>query len=113
MVHAFDDVIDNPINLTTFIIEGIIFSLVGIAGGTIIDSIFVKLSRQLKSKHHKLALVFAQIVFSVGLMYLIFVLTKEIKFAEYWQTTIPGLAFPAFYFGIQSNIYTTLQSYYL
>ena len=113
MFNAFDDTVDNPNNIVTFIVESLTFSVIGIIGGSLIDALFVKLSKKYRTKSYKLLLVLGQIFLSIIMMYILWKITKNTKFAEYWQNTIPGLAFPAFYFGIQSNIYSTIQSLYL
>lgn len=113
MDKVFDDIVNNPTIVKTFIIEGLVFSFTGIITGSILDGLFTRLSKKQTKKHYKLAIAVAQIIASILLMFAMWKMTNNTKFAEHWQSTIPGLTFPAFYFGIQTNIYGTIQSYYL
>jgi hypothetical protein len=110
---AFDETVNDPENLGIFIQESLAFALAGLIAGSMIDASFIQLAKLHKHKAYKVFIAFAQVVAGIIGLYILWRASKSIKFGDYWQNTIPGLAFPAFYFGIQSNIYTTLQSFYI
>lgn len=117
---VFDRYVDDPVHFSVFYLETIIFSFGGIFLGFIIDMSFTKIYEAIKQKwkkaNHKLLrllIAFVQISFSALVLFVLWRLTQSTEFVTHWQSTIPGLSFPAFFFGIQSNIYGALQSFYL
>ena len=96
----------DPLNTYTIVIESIIFGLSGLIVGLFIDKTFIKLSKNYKE--HKIILSILQIALSglvLGLMYVYI----SPYFTNHFQRTLSGLAFPSFFYGIQSNIYSTWQ----
>ncbi len=86
-----------------FIWKTILFSISGLTLGDLINSTFTKLC----NKFPKYKIVVGCLQLSclgivMNLMYRFF----SHHFAEEFQTTLPGLSFPAFYFAAQKNIFT-------
>lgn len=89
---------------TSFLIvlETLIFGLSGLILGRLIDSFFTKLAK--KYKNHDVLLSVIQLSvdgFVIGILYMYI----SSFFANHFQRTLAGLAFPAFYFGTQTNIF--------
>lgn len=96
----------DPSNTYTIATESTIFGLSGLIIGLFIDNIFIKLSK--KYKEHKIILSILQIALSglvLGLMYVYI----SPYFTDHFQGSLSGMAFPSFFYGIQSNIYSTWQ----
>jgi hypothetical protein len=94
-------------SIPTFIVESLVFGIVGLALGTTIDRVCIDLSD--KYPNYKIAIsmfqiIISAIIISVGYLYL------PKQYTSHFQRTLPGLAFPAFYYGVQSNIYSTWQN---
>ena len=88
------------------VVETLIFGLVGLILGRLIDSFFTKLAKKYKSKSHKVLLSIIQIAVD-GLVIAFLYMYISSFFANHFQRTLSGMAFPAFYFGTQTNIYNT------
>lgn len=84
------------------VVETLIFGLVGLILGRLIDSFFTKLAK--KYKKHKVLLSIIQIAVD-GLVIAFLYMYISSFFANHFQRTLSGLAFPAFYFGTQTNIF--------
>jgi hypothetical protein len=96
----------DPPSVLAITLESIVFGVAGIASGTIIDKAFTS-----ATKKHKNPVLFSvlQIALSglvLGLMYVY----MSPFFTDHFQRTLSGLAFPAFFYGVQSNIYSTWQN---
>lgn len=91
---------------TSFLIvlETLIFGLVGLILGRLIDSFFTKLAK--KYKKHEVLLSVIQLAVDGFLISIIYMYISAF-FANHFQRTLAGLAFPAFYFGTQTNIFNT------
>lgn len=100
----FDRKIDDPENLSVFMIESTIFGLSGLLLGAYIDVQFKKLTQKYPEKRNLIALV--QLLLLVVIVAAIFKLARDV-FALHFQKTLPGMAFPAMYFGAQSNLFET------
>ncbi len=97
----------NPKNAIIFILTGIIFSFLGGVFGLIIDKSLAKLQK--KYKIHNTGLIFLQLFIDVSLIYILFILSKD--FSNQFQQSLPGLFFPSMFMGIQSNLFSLIQSY--
>jgi len=106
--HPFDGKIDNPRNVPTFVVESLTLGLAGLFLGTLIDRASIALAK--KYPKHKVAISVLQIVVSAAILAIAYDVFPA-EFTAHFQSTLPGLAFPAFYYGVQSNIYTTWQQY--
>lgn len=106
--HPFDGLVDDPKNMSTLVFESLVFGLVAIILGTIIDKLFNKINEKTDKKLYKYLISILQIIISavvIGLIYLY----GPTEFAHHFQATIPGMTFPALYYGVQSNIYKVWQ----
>ena len=106
--RPFDGKVDDPRNVPTFVIESLTFGLAGLLLGSLIDRASIALAK--KYPKHKVAITVLKIVVSSGILAIAYdIFPKE--FTGHFQRTLPGLAFPAFYYGVQSNIFVTWQQY--
>ena len=96
----------DPDSVLTITLESIVFGLGGVALGTIIDKIFISLAK--KHKQHSLLFSVLQIAVSGLVLGLMYVYVSPF-FSDHFQRTLSGLAFPALFYGVQSNIYSTWQ----
>ncbi len=104
----FSGKIDERKNIAVIAFETFVFGTVGLLLGTLIDKQFAKLRKKLPT--FKVSLIVAQIL-TLGLV--IWGLYKSIpgEFVEHFQITLPGMAFPAMYFGVQSSLFTAAQEF--
>ena len=103
---VFDRKIDDPENLSVFMIESTVFGISGLLLGAYIDVQFKKLTQKYPEKRNFIAL--AQFLLLVVIVAIMFKLAKDV-FALHFQRTLPGMAFPAMYFGVQSNLFETSE----
>jgi hypothetical protein len=102
----FDRKIDDPENISVFMIESTIFGISGLLLGAYIDVQFKKLTQKYPEKRNLIA--FAQLLLLVVIIATMFKLARDV-FALHFQKTLPGMAFPAMYFGVQSNLFETSE----
>ena len=93
-----------PHNSFLIVLETLIFGLAGLILGRLIDSFFTKLAK--KYKKHEVLLSIIQLAVDGFIIALIYMYISAF-FANHFQRTLAGLAFPAFYFGTQTNIFNT------
>ena len=105
--HPFDGKIDDPTSVSTLTFETLCLGLMGIALGTFIDKQFTALSK--KYPKHPVLVTLFQIIFS-GMLVAILYVYLPAEVTGHFQTTLPGMAFPAMYYGVQSNIFNTWQA---
>ena len=96
----------DPAGVLTITLESIIFGIAGIFIGTLIDKLFIRLSK--KNRHHRLLFSVLQIALSGLVLALMYVFISPF-FTDHFQRTLSGLAFPALFYGVQSNLYSTWQ----
>lgn len=103
----FDGVVDDPKHIPTFVTESFVFAASGLLLGVLVDKQFKKF----KERFPKFRAVIAalQILFLVTVIAVFYKYAKH-EFAIHFQKTLPGMAFPAMYFGVQSNLFETAQS---
>jgi ABC-type Fe3+ transport system permease subunit len=97
----------DPQSVLTITIESFIFGLIGIIIGSTIDKQFKILSDK-KNKKIKILLSMLQIILSgliIGIMYV----HISPFFTNHFQRTLSGIAFPALFYSVQSNIYIPWQ----
>jgi hypothetical protein len=104
--------VQTPVDFGTFASEGMVLALSGLLAGCIIDAFFVRLVAGVGDDAlvFKLVALFAQLLVGLVVMYVVW--RQQPSFATRWYRTIPGLAFPAMYFGVQSNVYAIAQALY-
>jgi len=93
-------------SIPTFVVESVVFAVAGLVLGVAIDRMCIDLNT--KYPNYKLSISIFQIVISAiviafGYLYL------PKQYTSHFQRTLPGLAFPALFYGVQSNIYSTWQ----
>lgn len=104
--QVFDRKIDEPKDMTVFMIESLVFGISGLILGAYIDVQFKKLTQKYPNKRNVIAL--AQLVLLVVLVAGMYKVAAN-QFALHFQQTLPGMAFPAMYFGVQSNLFETSE----
>ena len=103
---AFDGKVDEPKNMFTFLFESLVFGLSGLLLGSFIDVQFKKLTQ--KFPKHRNVIAFVQLILLILIVGIMYLLAKN-TFALHFQQTLPGMAFPAMYFGVQSNLFETSE----
>lgn len=99
-----------PVDVGTFMSEGLVLALLGLLAGCIIDALFGRLTVGVDNDAFKLVALVVQLIVGLAVMYIVW--RQQPGFATRWQRTIPGILFPAMYFGVQSNVYAIAQSFY-
>ena len=89
-----------PKQVHEFIWKTVLFSLTGLTLGDLINSTFTKLCK----KFPKFKILFACL--QLCCLGIVMNVIYRFRFAKEFQTTLPGLSFPAFYFATQKNIYS-------
>lgn len=102
----FDGRVDNPKHIPSFVGESFIFAVTGLVLGGIVDTQFKNLKERFPTFEVLIAAV--QILFLVWVIAVFHTYAKH-EFSLHFQATLPGMAFPAMYFGVQSNIFNTAQ----
>ena len=106
MTLPFDGVVDDPKDITVIITEGFAFGAAGIILGVLVDKQFTKLAKQYPK--YKVPIAALQLVVLYAMISLVYVFL-DTEFPLHFQTTLGGLAFPALFFGVQSNIFNVAQ----
>jgi uncharacterized YccA/Bax inhibitor family protein len=99
-----------PNNFLTIVVESLMFGISGLIMGSIINKYFILFSKIFLKKNKTLQMLFSlvQIAFSgFVLAFLYFYVSSY--FVNHFQRTISGLAFPAIFYGVQSNIFSLWQ----
>jgi uncharacterized protein YacL len=110
MIMPFTKSVDiDPKDVLTITVESFVFGLVGIILGSFIDNMFKRLAKKFKRHNLKLILSLLQILLSGFIVALMYVYMSPF-FTDHFQRTLSGLAFPAAFYGVQSNIYTYWQN---
>lgn len=102
----FDGIVDDPKHLPTFVAESFIFAVSGLLLGVIVDKQFKKIKERFPK--YKVIIAIIQILLLVSIIAAFYKFAKH-EFALHFQQTLPGMAFPAMYFGVQSNLFETAQ----
>ncbi len=100
----FDGKIDDTRHIFSFITESVIFSVSGLLLGAFIDKNFRKLGE--KYPKYKTLIASVQLLLLIVLIAIMYIFVRH-EFVLHFQRTLPGMAFPAMYFGVQSNIFET------
>lgn len=99
----------DPKNILVISIETIVFGISGLILGTIVDKLFTTISK--KYKNNEILISIMQLSFSGALLGFLYVHVSSF-FTNHFQRTLSGLAFPAFFYGIQSNIFLSWHHIY-
>jgi len=105
--HPFDGIVDDPRSITTLTFETLVIGSVGIILGTIVDKQFTALSKN--NPKYATLITFLQILFS-GFLVAVLYMYSPPEFTAHFQRTLPGMAFPAMFYGVQSNIFNSWQA---
>ena len=103
----FDGKIDDTRDVPAFLIESVIFAVSGLMLGAFIDKNFRKLGD--KYPKYKTLIASVQLLLLIVLVAVMYMFLKH-EFALHFQRTLPGMAFPAMYFGVQSNIFESAEN---
>jgi len=98
----------DPKDVLTITVESFVFGLAGIILGSFIDNFFKGIAKKYRRHDLKLIISLLQIILSGFILGLIYVYMSPF-FTDHFQRTLSGLAFPALFYGVQSNIYTYWQ----
>jgi len=72
--------------------------------GKLVEKLFTKLSK--KYKTYRIFISMLQIAFSGVLIAIIYIYISSF-FTNHFNSTLSGLAFPAFFYGVQKNIFSS------
>ncbi len=108
MATAFQSSVDTRKTFSTMMLETFVFAAAGLALGVLIDKQFDKLRKQFPDA--KLWLIGGQILLLALVVVSAFKFLPRGDLVEHFQVTLPGMAFPAMYFGVQSSLFTAAQS---
>jgi len=93
----------DPKSIWAISIESLVFGVIGIIMGTIINNEFIKLSKE-QTKAVRYLLSILQILFS-GFIIAVMYMYMSSYFTDHFQRTLSGLAFPTLFYSVQTNIY--------
>ena len=94
--------------MSTLVFESMVIALVAISLGAFIDKIFKTVNEKLK--RFKILISIIQIVLSTAVTAMIYLYGPP-EFAMHFQSSLPGMLFPALFYGVQSNIYGAWQQF--
>lgn len=107
-------------SFTTFFTEFVAHGSVGLIVGAFVDRTFALVTRL--SKRHltdredglvlrglALALAIAQLLTSILLLFVLMLALPSHVYKR-WQSTVPGLAFPSLFFGIQTQLFENVRT---
>jgi uncharacterized phage infection (PIP) family protein YhgE len=97
----------DPKSIFVITTETIVFGVSGLVLGTIVNNLFTILSK--KYKNYTIIISILQIAFSGALLGILYVHVSS-YFTNYFQRTLSGIAFPALFYSIQSNIFLPWHS---
>jgi ABC-type Fe3+ transport system permease subunit len=94
----------NPVSIFAITTETLVFAITGLILGIIVDKLFVKLSK--KYKNYIIPISILQIAVS-GIIIAVMYIYISPFFTGHFTNTLSGLAFPAFFYGVQRNIFSS------
>lgn len=106
--HPFNGLVNDPKSLSTLVFESMVIALLAIALGAGIDKLFKVVNA--KVNKYKMLFSILQILLSTILTAFIY-LYGPAELALHFQQTLPGMLFPALFYGVQSNIYGAWQQF--
>lgn len=102
--HSLDK---DPKSIFTISTETVIFGIVGIALGSVIDEFFGRYTKD-QTVNIKILLAILQLLVSGVILAAMYIYVSE-YFVEHFQKTLSGAVFPALFYGVQSNFYVIFQ----
>jgi len=95
--------------IVQFVINGMLFSLLGLLSGIILDSIFIKLYKKYTKKHHTYLLIILQLLVNVIIMFCYISFKKNKIGLEKWEFSLLALSFPSFFFNVQFSLFDRIK----
>lgn len=96
--------------ISTFMIDGFLFSLFGIIVGLLFDEVFYKYYlRTSKSQQITIILILLQLLANVVIMYVYLTMKKSKVALEKWEYSLFSFSFPGFYFGVQYHLFDRIK----
>jgi len=91
-----------PKNILSITVETVVFGVSGLVLGVIVNKLFTILSK--KYKNYTIPISILQIGFSGALLGIMYFYMSS-YFTDHFQRTLSGLAFPALFYSVQTNIF--------
>ena len=98
-------------NLNNMIIKCIIWGLLAIILGTIVNNIFVHILNNINYKPNIIVEILLQLILCCIILSIIHINFNY--FGWTWQHTTPGFIFVSFFFGAQYNVFTNMQKRFI
>jgi hypothetical protein len=96
--------------IVSFIIDGFLFSLMGIIIGLILDEVFYKYYvKSNKSKRTTIILILLQLLANVVIIYVYLSMKKSKMVLDKWEYSLFSFSFPAFYFNVQYHLFDRIK----
>lgn len=108
ILGAFNGAVNDPKSIPILVFETMVIGLIAISLGAIIDKIF-KVTNE-KVKKFKMLFSILQFAVSAFVIALIYIYGPT-EFSLHFQTSLPGMAFPALFYGVQSTLYAPWQGF--
>lgn len=109
----FDTRVNNSTSFSVMYVEYLGFSSVGLVLGLLIDNFFKWFGKGVTCIWRKVMILFLQISMGAVVLASLAYVTRSLNWEEHWQASTPGMAFSAFYFGIQQNIFQILHELFV
>ena len=106
--HPFNGIVNDPKSMPTLTFESMVIALLAIVLGALIDKLFKTINT--KVGKYKILFSILQILFSAVVTALIYLYGPH-ELALHFQNSLPGMLFPALFYGVQSNIYGAWQQF--
>ena len=106
--HPFNGLVNDPKSMSTLVFESMAIALLAIALGALIDKLFKVVNE--KVKKYKILFSILQIMLGAIVTAIIYLYGPG-ELALHFQQTLPGMLFPALFYGVQSNIYGAWQQF--
>lgn len=96
--------------ILTFILDGFLFSLLGIIVGLLLDEVFYKYYLKTnKSQRITIILILLQLLANVVIMFIYLRMKKSKVGLEKWEYSLFSFSFPGFYFGVQYHLFDRVK----
>jgi len=106
--HPFNGLVNDPRSMSTLAFESLSIALLAIALGAAVDKLFKVVNARVKK--YKMLFSVLQILLSTIITIMIYLYGPR-ELALHFQRTLPGMLFPALFYGVQSNIYAPWQQF--
>jgi hypothetical protein len=98
-------------NLHDMIIQCILYGIIGIILGTIVNNIFVYILNNISYKPNVIVEIVLQLIICSIVLSIININFHFFGWA--WQSTTPGFIFVSFFFGVQYNAFSNIQKRFI